>query len=158
MTDAPADTEQRHAQVRQLADLLDSRFRIPFTRQRFGVDAILGVVPGVGDMAGLVAASLVVAQAVRLGARGWTLANMLVTITLDATVGSVPVLGTVFDVLYKANRRNVDLLEQHALDAEATRARARQSVVRSLAVVTLVTLVVSALLVAGGVLLLRALF
>lgn len=151
-------TTQRHAEVRALADLLDSRFRIPFTQYRFGVDAILGLVPGIGDVAGLVAASLVVAQAVRLGARGWTLANMLLTITLDATVGSIPVAGTVFDVAYKANRRNVDLLEQHALDADAAREQARRSVVRSLAVVGLVTLALSALLVVGVVAVLRWLF
>lgn len=152
MTD---DTTARHAEVRALADLLDSRFRIPFTRQRFGLDAIIGLIPGIGDVAGLVAASLVVAEAVRLGARGWTLANMLLTITLDATLGSVPVAGTVFDVVYKANQRNVRLLEEHALDAEATRDRARRSVFRSLAVVALVTLLLSLLLVVGVVLVLR---
>ena len=149
---------RRHAEVRALADLLDSRFRIPFTRYRFGVDAILGLVPGVGDVAGLVAGSLVVAQAVRLGARGWTLANMLLTVTLDAIVGTVPVAGTVFDIAYKANRRNVELLEQHTLDAEAARQQARRSAVRSLAVVAVVTVALAALLVFGVVAVLRWLF
>jgi hypothetical protein len=94
----PPDEAARWAEVRRVADLLDSRFRIPGTRQTFGVDAILGVVPGIGDIAGLVASSLVVGQAARLGARGWTLVRMLLTMTLDAVVGSIPFAGTVFDV------------------------------------------------------------
>lgn len=152
MTD---DHDQRYAEVRALADLLDSRFRIPFTQQRFGVDAIVGLIPGVGDVAGLVAASLVVAEAVRLGARGWTLASMLLRITLDAVIGTVPVAGTVFDVVYKASQRNVALLEHHTRDAAAARDQARHSVVRSLAVVAAVTLLASLLVVLGVVLLLQ---
>ena len=152
MTD---DHDQRYAQVRALADLLDSRFRIPFTQQRFGVDAVVGLIPGIGDVAGLVAGSLVVAEAVRLGARGWTLASMLLRITLDALVGTVPVAGTVFDVVYKASQRNVALLEHHALDAHGAREDARRSVVRSLSVVAGVTLLVALVVVLGVVMLLQ---
>lgn len=165
MTDTPppppphvlAD-DPRYAEVRRLADLLDSRFRIPGTQQTFGVDAVLGLVPGAGDAVGLVAAAFVVTQAVRLGARGWTLANMLVNAALDATVGSVPVLGTVFDVVYKANNRNVRLLEAHVSDSRAARDAARRSVMRSLVVVVAVTAVLAVLLVLGLVWLFRALF
>lgn len=158
---APPGTDAedpRWTEVRRLADLLDSRFRIPGTQQTFGVDAIVGVIPGIGDAVGLVAASVVVSRAVALGARGWTLANMLLTMALDATVGSVPVLGTVFDVVYKANTRNVRLLEDHVQDAAATRDRARRTVLRSIAVVVLVTLIVAVALVGGLVWLLRAVF
>ena len=147
--------DPRWTQARQLADLLDTRFRIPGTQQTFGLDAILGIVPGVGDVAGLVASAFVVAQAVRLGARGWTLASMLVTIALDATVGSVPIAGTVFDVVYRANTRNVQLLEEHVTDATAARDRARRSVLRSLVAVVVVTLLVSLVLVVGVVALVR---
>ena len=147
--------DPRWAQARQLADLLDTRFRIPGTQQTFGLDAILGIVPGVGDVAGLVASAFVVTQAVRLGARGWTLASMLVTIALDATVGSVPIAGTVFDVVYRANTRNVRLLEEHVSDADAARDRARRSVLRSLVAVVVVTLLISLVLVVGVVALVR---
>ncbi len=152
--EVPGD-DPRWVQVRQLADLLDTRFRIPGTQQTFGLDAILGIVPGAGDVAGLVASAFVVTQAVRLGARGWTLVSMLVTITLDATVGSVPVAGTVFDVVYKANVRNVRLLEEHVADADAARARARRSVLRSLVAVVAVTLLVSVVVVVAIVALVR---
>lgn len=141
-----------------MADLLDSRFRIPGTQQTFGVDAIVGLLPGAGDAVGLVASALVVAQTVRLGARGWTLANMLVNTALDATVGSVPILGTVFDVVYKANRRNVRLLEAHVADSRAARDAARRTVLRSLVGVVAVTAVFALLLVLGLLWLLRTLF
>lgn len=154
----PPSTDRRWADVRQLADLLDSRFRIPGTRQTFGVDAVLGLVPGIGDVVGLAAGGIVISNAVRLGARGWTLVQMLVNIVLDATIGSVPVAGTVFDVFYKANNRNVALLEEHVRDAQAARTRARRSVLRSMTAVVVVTVVVAVVLVVATVWLLRALF
>ena len=149
--------DPRWQEVRQLANLLDSRFRIPGTRQTFGIEPVIGIVPGIGDAVGLVASAYLVSRAVGLGARGWTLASMLVTIALDATVGSVPVAGTVFDVVYKANTRNVRLLEQHVSDPAAARARARRTVVRSLAAVVLVTLLVATGLVLAAVWVVRAL-
>lgn len=156
---ASASTQDpRRVALARVADLLDSRFRIPGTRQTFGVDAILGLVPGVGDIAGLVASAAVVSRAVALGARGWTLVGMLLNITLDALVGSIPVAGTIFDVVYKANARNVRLLEHHVVDPETTRTSARQSVLRALLSVVVVTVVVSALLVVGVLLLLEGLF
>lgn len=154
----PPSIDRRWADVRQLADLLDSRFRIPGTRQTFGVDAVLGLVPGIGDVVGLAAGGIVISNAVRLGARGWTLVQMLVNIVLDATIGSVPVAGTVFDVFYKANNRNVALLEEHVRDAQAARTRARRSVLRSMTAVVVVTVVVAVVLVVATVWLLRALF
>ena len=153
----PPTSDPRWLEVRRLADLLDSRFRIPGTRQTFGIEPVIGIIPGVGDAVGLVASAYLVSRAVGLGARGWTLASMLVTIVLDATVGSVPVAGTVFDVVYKANTRNVRLLEEHVTDPGAARARARRTVVRSLAAVVLVTLVVATLLVLAVVWVVRAL-
>ena len=153
----PRSEDPRWEEVRQLANLLDSRFRIPGTRQTFGIEPIIGIVPGVGDAVGLVASAYLVSRAVGLGARGWTLVSMLVTIVLDATVGSIPVAGTVFDVVYKANTRNVRLLEEHVTDPSAARARARRTVVRSLAAVVLVTLLVATLLVLAVVWIVRTL-
>ncbi len=155
---ASASTDPRRRALGRLADVLDSRFRIPGTNQTFGVDAILGIVPVGGDIVGLVASAAVVGRAVQIGARGWTLVLMLVNVALDATVGSVPVLGTVFDVVYKANNRNVRLLETHLADAEVARGHARRAVGRSLGVVALVTVVIATVLVVGAVFLLRALF
>ncbi len=157
MSGAP-QINRRWADVRQMADLLDSRFRIPGTQQTFGVDAVLGLIPGVGDVVGLAAGGVVITNAVRLGARGWTLVQMLVNMVLDATIGSVPVAGTIFDVFYKANNRNVALLEEHVRDAQTARTQARRTVLRSITAVVVVTVVVAIVLVVGLVWLLQVLF
>lgn len=132
--------------LRRLSQLLDSQFRIPGTRVRFGVDALVGLVPGIGDTAGVVASSVVIAQAVGLGARGATLARMILNAVVDGVVGTVPVLGTVFDVLFKANNRNVALLERHVVDPdETTRASRRALVLTLVAVIVTVGLSVIAI-------------
>ncbi len=144
--------------LRRLSRLLDSQFRIPGTQIRFGVDALVGLVPGVGDTAGVVASSVVIAQAVGLGARGATLVRMVLNAVLDGVVGTVPVLGTVFDVAYKANNRNVALLERHVADPGATTQASRRALLLTvLAVVATVAVSVIAI-VTLLVLLLRWLF
>lgn len=151
-------TDPTRQQVRDLADLLDTRFRVPGTKWRFGVDSLIGLVPGVGDAAGLVLSSAVILQAVRLGARGATVVRMVGNVAVDAVVGAVPIIGSVFDFAFKANMRNVRLLERHVADSEETRARSAAAVRRTIigAVLTLVAIVVA--LFAGFVWLLRALF
>ncbi len=131
-------------QIEDLARLLDSAFRVPGTNRRFGIDGLLGLVPGVGDAAGLVLSSGVILQAVRLGARGATVGRMVLNVGIDAVFGSVPVLGWFFDFAFKANNRNVALLEAHVDDPEGTRRRSAGSIRRTIvgAVVGLVATLV----------------
>ncbi len=92
---------------------LDSQFRIPGTGIRFGFDALLGLIPGAGDAVSLlISAGLVVVMA-RHGTGFRVLVKMLFNILLDALLGIVPVAGDVFDVLHKANRKNLNLLVEH---------------------------------------------
>lgn len=146
------DSGDAHRRIARLSRFLDSQFRIPGTRIRFGIDAVLGVVPGVGDAAGMVASGAVVIQAVDLGARGATLARMVLNVALDAIVGTIPVLGTVFDVVFKANNRNVRLLERHVDDPTATSAASKRAlivtVIATLAVLLMLVVAVVALVVA----------
>ena len=139
-----APTRADEAQTERLARLLDSQFRVPGTRMRFGVDGLLGLVPGVGDAAGLALSSMVIVQAVRLGARGSTVARMVLNVAIDTVVGAIPLLGSVFDFAFKANNRNVALLQRLGLDPHATEAESRAAVRRTLvgvAVALVVTLV-----------------
>ncbi|MDT7950140.1 MAG: DUF4112 domain-containing protein [Acetobacteraceae bacterium] len=107
-----ADAAARLARLRRLAWLLDGRFRLPGTRFRFGVNSVLGLSPVVGDVAlGLVSLYLVW-EARQLGAPSPLLARMLGNIAVEVGVGSVPILGDVFDMVFKANLRNLDLLER----------------------------------------------
>lgn len=99
---------------RQLADLLDSRFRIPGTRVRFGLDPILSLVPGVGDLVSPVFAVALLAQALCQGVPKVIMLRILLNGLLDAMIGVVPIAGAVGDIFYRANARNLALLERHA--------------------------------------------
>lgn len=92
---------------------MDNRFRIPFTNIRFGFDFLIGLVPGAGDLAGMAISGLLVLGMMRYGASGRVLLLMLGNILLDTLVGSIPVLGDIFDLSFRANRRNFELFRAH---------------------------------------------
>jgi len=118
---APA-FEEELARLDRLALLLDSKWAIPGTRLTFGVDALAGLVPGAGDIAtGLVSAHII-REATRLGIPKPLLARMIGNVALDVVVGTVPLLGSVFDLFFKANRRNMRLLRRH-LEEQAGRSQ-----------------------------------
>lgn len=94
----------------RLAQLLDSRFRIPGTGIRFGLDGIIGLVPGLGDLATLAPSAYLLVQANRLGASKATMLRMASNTGIDFAIGAVPLLGDIFDVGFKANNRNAALL------------------------------------------------
>ncbi|MFN2289152.1 MAG: DUF4112 domain-containing protein [Chromatocurvus sp.] len=118
--DAPqrlsADTRTR---VHRLARLMDSSIRLP-GGFRIGVDGLIGLVPGVGDLAAAGASFYIVALAARAGVPTFTLVRMVLNIALDTIVGAIPLLGDVFDVAFKANLRNVRLMDAY-LDRSASR-------------------------------------
>ena len=136
------DAERRRSRLVTLARTLDSAVRIPGTNVRFGLDAVIGLVPGVGDLAGGAIAAYIVLAAAREGAPPSLLARMLLNVAIDTAVGSVPVLGDAFDVAWRANARNVAQLERHVAAPAATRAASR-------AVVAAVLLGIVLLLAAG---------
>ena len=92
---------------------LDNKFKIPGTETRFGLDFIIGLVPGAGDIASFGISSVLVLTMVRYGASGRVILQMLWNILLDTTVGAIPILGDIFDLYYKSNRRNFELLKKH---------------------------------------------
>lgn len=96
----------------RLAHLMDERFRIPGTNRRMGLDGLIGLIPGIGDLATGAISLYVVLEAWRLGASRLVIARMLANIGVDAAVGSVPLAGDLFDIAWKANRRNVALLRR----------------------------------------------
>lgn len=117
-SNAPVLNEQQR-EVPQLAwvdgfgRLLDTRFRIPGTDIRFGVDFLLGLFPYAGDLISLAFSGLLIATMARHGASGMLVVRMLGNVALDALVGTIPFLGDVFDLFYKANVRNLHLLREH---------------------------------------------
>ncbi len=102
------------AALRSWAVLLDSAFRVPGTRVTFGLDPILGLVPGAGDLATPVFAAIVLLHAVRLRVPRVVQLRMLINAAIDLGIGAIPLAGDLFDVGWKANVRNLALLERHA--------------------------------------------
>lgn len=152
--EGPGTRPDAVARARALARLLDDAIRIPGTRIGIGLDALVGLIPGFGDMAGGLMSAYVVATAARAGVPKAVLGRMLVNLAADALVGTVPVVGDLFDVGYKANTRNVRLLEE----ALAMPEQARRSSGLVVGGVVLAALAIAAVGVTVSILVIRALW
>ena len=104
---------ERIARLDKLATLLDVAFRVPFTKIRFGIDGLIGLAPGFGDLVTTGLSLWIVYEAHQLGVPKQVLIRMLGNVAIDGMIGVVPVAGDVFDVLWRANRRNVRILREH---------------------------------------------
>ncbi|HZG43381.1 MAG TPA: DUF4112 domain-containing protein [Longimicrobium sp.] len=138
--DAP--NPARQAALRRLdalSHLLDNSIPVPGTQARFGLDAVIGLIPGFGDAAGAVVSAYVVVQGARLGASVPTLIRMLLNVGIEAVAGAVPVLGDLFDAAFKANARNVALLRREMGLPGSTR-RSSKAVVGAVIVALVVIL------------------
>jgi len=139
------------ARARSIARLLDDLVRIPGTKIGIGLDPIIGLIPGLGDVIGGAMSGYILLVAAQEGAPTSVLMRMLGNIALDSLVGLVPVLGDLFDVGVKSNRRNVDLLERY-LNAPTPTKRASRGVV---ALILLGVVAIIAGIVSLGVLIVR---
>lgn len=110
---SPATHFDRLVRLQRLAHLLDTRWRIPGTRWRFGLDGVASIVPVAGDTLTAFVSLYLIRQAASYGLPRHVLVRMLANVGIDWAVGSIPVIGTIFDVGFKANRRNMDLLTRH---------------------------------------------
>lgn len=107
--------------VRAVARLMDTAFVVPGTKIRFGMDAVIGLIPGVGDAISSLIGLFIIGTAARLGVPRPVLVRMMLNQGVDAATGLVPVVGDVADIAFKAHRRNVALLEQALADPPAAR-------------------------------------
>ncbi len=134
--------------------MLDEAIRIPGTNIRIGLDALLGLLPGGGDVAGGLLSGVIILQAARDGAPGAVLGRMLGNVALDVVVGAVPLLGDIFDVAWRANTRNIRLLQSWRERPVSTKRSSRVTVVVILGALVLLI----ALAVWGSIALFGALF
>jgi hypothetical protein len=109
--------------LQRYAKALDSQFRIPGTKIRFGLDPIIGLIPGIGDLASPVFAMLLVVEGTRLGIPRIVLLRMVVNALVDAIIGAIPIVGIAGDVFIRANTKNLALLERHAVPGGRAPAR-----------------------------------
>ena len=159
-----ADTDEKigvsstlNAQIeraRGIARMLDTAVRIPGTGIRFGLDSVLGLIPGMGDAAGALFSGYLILLGSRMGLPRPVITRMVANVAIDTIVGGIPVLGDLFDVAWKSNTRNLKLLEQ-SVDPAYEQPRVNKALVA-------VALLVLLLLVIGGlwlaVIAIRALF
>jgi hypothetical protein len=110
---AASDDASLSPELELIARWTDTVFRIPGLNIRFGLDAILGLIPGLGDIVTSLASLYILGAANRYNVPRITLARMATNILLDTLVGAIPLVGDLFDVYWKSNRRNVDLLRRH---------------------------------------------
>ena len=151
MRSGNAAVRLRH--LHRFAHWLDDAVKLPGIPVRVGVDSIIGLVPGLGDAAGAILGAWILVEAVRLRASRATLVRIFYNIAVDALGGATPLLGDVFDVVWKANLRNVALLERHLADP----ARAGKADRRFVVVLCAAVLGLCAALAAAGALLVAAL-
>ena len=122
-----ADVEPGVPDLERLAWWMDSLFEIPSLRVRFGLDSILGLFPGLGDAVASAASFYILHAASQRGVPRLTLTRMAINVALDTIIGSVPVLGDMLDVYWKANQKNVELLKRHVLASPAEQKRLRMA-------------------------------
>ena len=108
----PRSRHERIARLDALASLLDTAFILPGTNVRFGFDALIGLIPGIGDVITTAISLYIAHEAHQLGAPLHVIMRMLANVALDGFVGAVPLVGDAFDVMWRANRRNVRLLRE----------------------------------------------
>jgi Domain of unknown function (DUF4112) len=123
---SPANEKTRISRLDRLSQLLDTAFRIPGTDFRIGLDAILGLVPGVGDALGAVLSSYIIIEAARIGLPKRILLRMVGNVAVESIAGAVPIIGDIFDIAWKANVKNFELLRSYAAGGIARERSSRQ--------------------------------
>lgn len=150
-----ASDESRLRRLDRLAQLLDTAIPIPGTRFRLGLDGLLGLVPGVGDTIGAVFSAYIIFEAARLGFPTGTLLRMVGNVAVETLVGTVPIIGDIFDIAWKANIRNLALLRAHRIEVARRDERSPRQI-RSLFVVVMVLTMIG--LIALSIFALRLLY
>lgn len=124
MTRLPPSARDDLERLERMTSWLDDRFVIPGTGIRFGLDPVLGLIPGIGDTVSTAFTALLIGHAQRHGLPGSAKAKMLWNLALDWVVGSIPLVGDLFDIGFRANRRNFDIIKRHLEKRAAEEARA----------------------------------
>jgi hypothetical protein len=158
MTDRDVGVD-RLSGARALAHLLDDGIRIPVIGVRFGLDPVIGLIPGLGDFAGAIMSSYVVLLGARLGAPRSVIIRMIGNVAVDTIGGAVPLLGDLFDIGWKSNIRNVALLDRWIDQPGRTQAASRRAIgftILALALLAIGGLALAVLVVRALVIALRS--
>lgn len=145
--------QEKFKTIAYLSKLMDSQFRIPGTNFRFGLDPLLGLIPGAGDLSTFGISAFLIWMMAKNGASGFVLARMVLNVLIDTIVGAIPLLGDLFDFAFKANLKNLRLMREHYVEG-----RHRGGAWKVVIPVLLLLLVVICAIVYGMYKLLAAIF
>ena len=121
--------QQQYQRLDKLSWLLDSSIRIPFTNRTIGLDGIIGLIPGVGDVSGGLISGYIIIKALTLGVPLLVIARMVLNMIIEGVIGVIPFVGDIFDFIFKSNRRNVCLMQSYLNDPEETASRSGFSII-----------------------------
>ena len=110
--------EERLLRLKILGERLDESIKIPGTDYKMGLDSIVGTVPVIGDLIGGVLSTYILYSGIKLGVSPKIVAQMATNIAIDFAIGSIPIIGDIFDIIWKANVKNIELIEQNTLENE----------------------------------------
>ena len=136
--------EEKLLRLKLLSERLDELTKIPGTNQKVGIDAIIGVIPILGDFVGAVFSTYIMYSGIKMGVSSKVVTKMAANIAIEFMIGWIPVIGDIFDVLWKANKRNVELIEN------ATAEKQINAKLNYLIVALLITLILGTILVILG--------
>jgi hypothetical protein len=110
--------EERVIRLKRLSERLDETFTIPGTDYKIGIESIIGVIPLIGDLIGGIISTYIMYSGIKIGVSPRIIAQMAANIAIDFTIGSIPIIGDLFDFIWKANKKNVELIEETTLRNE----------------------------------------
>ena len=136
--------EEKLLRLKLLSERLDELTKIPGTNQKIGIDAIIGVIPILGDFIGVVFSTYIMYSGIKMGVSSKVLTKMAANIAIEFIIGWIPIIGDVFDILWKANKRNVELIE------DATAEKQVNEKLNYLIIASLIILILGTILVILG--------
>ena len=110
--------EERVLRLKRLSERLDETFTIPGTDYKIGIESIIGVIPLIGDLIGGIISTYIMYSGIKIGVSPRIIAQMAANIAIDFAIGSIPIIGDLFDFIWKANKKNVELIEETTLRNE----------------------------------------
>ena len=108
--------EEKLLRLKLLSERLDDSIKIPGTNQKIGIDAIIGIIPILGDFIGAIFSTYILYSGIKMGVSSKIVKKMAINIAIEFIIGSIPIIGDIFDALWKANKRNVELIEEATLE------------------------------------------
>ena len=134
--------EEKLVRLKLLSKRLDNNFIIPGTKYKIGLDPIIGAVPVIGDLIGALLSTYIMYSGIKIGVPRSIVAQMATNIALDFTIGWIPIIGDIFDIIWKANQRNVKLIEESIVVEEKESATANYMIIAGLVIILIVTIFV----------------